>query len=420
MRVSTSMLYQSGVAGMQTQTQQLLQTQQEISAGSKLLTPSDNPVAAAQALQVSQAQSINQQYSTNANSATDSLGTEQNALTSLTQLLQTVNSDAVSAGNGSLSPSDRANLASAVEQQYQQLLAVANTTDANGQYIFSGYQGNTQAFTPNASGGVTYNGDQGQRSLQISPTEQIAVSDSGTSVFQTIPTGNGSFVATASSTNTGSGIIDGGTVVDPTQWNAVSNSKNFTIKFAVDSTTSPPTTTYDIVDNSTGNSLFTGTTSASSGPYPGTFTSGAAIAIGSTGAEVEIQGQPANGDTFTIAPSANQDLFTTVSNLAAVLKSSSTGTALANSLNLAQQNIGNALNHALGVAADVGARLNEVQAVKTAGSNANLQYSQTLSNLQSLDYAAAVSTYQQDLTNLQAAQKSFSQLMGLSLFNYVQ
>lgn len=419
MRISTSMLYDSGVSGMQRQTQQLLQTQQQLASGRKLLTPSDDPVAAARALQVSQAQALNQQYQSNAGSATDGLGQEQNALSSLTQLLQNVKTDAVSAGNGALSPADRANLAQDLQQQYQQLLALANSTDGAGQYLFSGYQGGTQPFTAAAPGSVTYNGDQGQRTIQVAPAEQVAVSDSGATVFLNIPTGNGSFVGQAAAGNTGSGVIGSGSVPDPIKWNAPGNSKDLTIKFAVDSSTSPPTTTYDVVDNSTGQSLLTGSPAAASGPYPGQYTSGSAIQLGATGAEVQIQGQPANGDSFTIKPSQSQDLFTTLSNLAALLQGPSTGAALSNGLEAAQQNVDNALNTVLGVQASVGARLKQVAAAQSAATSAGLQYSQTLSNLQDLNYAAAASSYQQDLTNLQAAQKSFAQVMGLSLFSYL-
>jgi len=57
--------------------------------------------------------------------------------------------------------------------------------------------------------------------------------------------------------------------------------------------------------------------------------------------------------------------------------------------------------------------------VKSAGDDRALQYSQTLSRLQDLDYAKAASELTQQNVNLEAAQKSFAKVAGLSLFNYL-
>ncbi len=419
MRISTSTLYNAGVAGMQRETQQLLKTQQQLSSGQRVLTPSDDPVAAAQALQVTQAQALNQGYATNAGSASDSLGLESNALASVIQLIQDVKVDAANAGDASLSHADRASLANDLRQKYQQLIGLANTIDGNGHYLFAGYRGTTQPFAQTASGAVAYSGDQGQRLLTVAPSTQIAVSDSGAAVFQEIPTGNGSFATQAASGNTGTGVIDSGTVVDPAKWNAPGNSGSYTIKFAVDSSVNPPQTTYDIVDNASGLSLLTGAPAAASGPYPGSYTSGAEIALGNIGGQVQIQGQPADGDSFTVQPSQKQDLFKTISDLANLLETSNGGAQLTNGLVTAQQNLDNALDSVSAVSASVGARQKAVSAATSAGQATALQYSQTLSRLQDLDYTAAISEFSQQQMALQAAQKSFAQLSGLSLFNYL-
>lgn len=42
------------------------------------------------------------------------------------------------------------------------------------------------------------------------------------------------------------------------------------------------------------------------------------------------------------------------------------------------------------------------------------------SNLDDLDYTAAISEFQQQLTALQAAQSAFSRLSDLSLFNFLR
>jgi len=420
MRISTSTIYDSGVATMQQQTQKLLQTQQQLSTGMRILTPADDPVAAAQALQLTQAQAINTQYATNMGTAGDSLALEDTTLGSITSLLQNVQTIAVSAGDPTLSAGDRATLANEVLGNYQNLLGLANTTDGSGQYLFSGYRGGVRPFSESAPGTVVYNGDQGQRLIQIGASQQVAVSDAGSEVFQRIPTGNGSFATQAAAGNTGSGVIDGGTVLDPAKWNAAGNNHDYSIKFSV----SGGSTTYDIVDNTTGKSMLTGNPAAATGPYPDTYTSGSSINLSQAGppafdlgAQLSISGTPSDGDSFTVK-TAHQDVFTTLNSLATLLQTAS-GAALTNGLAAAQLNLTNALQNVTAVRASTGVRQNEITAAQSAGSNLDLQYSQTLSRLQNVDYAQAASNLSQEQLNLQAAQKSFAQVAGLSLFSYL-
>ena len=415
MRISTSTIYDSGVLSMQQQTERLLRIQQQISSGRRILAPADDPVAAARVLEVSQSQSINTQYATNSGAASDSLGLEESALGSVTGLLQNVRDIAVNAGNPILSPSDRASLANALRGNYQELLGLANSTDGTGQYLFSGYQGGIRPFSESAPGKVDYNGDQGQRLIQVSPARQIAVNDAGADVFQRIPNGNGSFVAAAGA-NAGAGVIDAGTVLDASKWNDPANSKNLSVTFAVNA----GGTTYNIIDNGAGGPTVL------AGPRP--YTSGTTINLGKDappaavavdfGAQVTITGVPANNDTFTIKASTQQDVFTTINDLVNSLQNPS-GAALTNGLATALGNLDNALNNISTVRASTGARLKELDTVKNAGDDRALQYSQTLSSLQDLDFAKAASELTQQQVNLEAAQKSFAKVAGLSLFNYL-
>jgi flagellar hook-associated protein 3 FlgL len=251
-----------------------------------------------------------------------------------------------------------------------------------------------------------------------------------------IKNGNGTFVTAAPvdpltkiSTNTGTGIISSGNVLDPTKWAAAGNNKDFTIKFAV-SATVPPVTTYDIIDNVSGNSLLTGAAPGAA-PYPRIYTDGSTISLKNQGAEppfdygveLSIQGAPATGDTFTVKASTNESIFTTLNDLITTLENANvpTGsTSLTNNLNTALTNFDNDLNQILTVRSSIGARMNEVTAVKNTGQDIALQYQETLSGLQDLDYTKALSEFSLKQIALTAAQKSFVSVQGLSLFNYIQ
>ncbi|MDP2783732.1 MAG: flagellar hook-associated protein FlgL, partial [Sulfurimicrobium sp.] len=189
MRISTSMMYDLGVGSIQQQSAALTKTSQQVATGRRILTPADDPVAAARVLEVSQSKALNTQYDVNTDSATSALGMEETALASVGNLIQDVRTIAINAGNPTLDHNNLASLATDLRGRYQELLGIANSTDANGQYMFSGYQGATIPFAETSPGVVKYNGDQGQRLIQISPSRQLAVSDAGSDVFMQIKNG---------------------------------------------------------------------------------------------------------------------------------------------------------------------------------------------------------------------------------------
>lgn len=421
MRISTNMLYDLGVGGIQQQASALIKTQQQIATGRRILTPQDDPVGAARVLEISQSKSLNEQYDVNTDSATSSLGLEESSLASIGSLIQDARTLAINAGNPTLDHNNLVSLATDLRGRYQELLGIANGTDGNGQYMFSGYKGSTTPFAETAPGNVAYNGDQGQRLVQISPSRQIAVNDAGADVFMRIKNGNGTFVTAAANTNTGTGLVSPGTVLDPAKWAAASD-KNLSIQFSVNSLVTPPVTTYDILD-STNTSILTA---------PRTFTSGSTISLSGLasppasstdyGIELSIQGAPANGDSFTVNASTNESIFTTLNNLITALETANVPgnqAALMNDLNTALSNLDNGLDQVLTVRASVGARMKEIDSVKSAGEDTALQYDQTLSALQDLDYAKAITDLTRQQTGLEAAQKSFLKVQGLSLFNFI-
>lgn len=432
MRISTNMMYELGSATLSRQQVEQVKLQQHISSGKRVLTPSDDPVAAASALEITQARGLNDQYHTNAGVARDQLALEESALADATALLQDVKTLAVYAGNATLTGADKASVAAELESHYRQLLGIANRTDGNGLYLFSGYRGATLPFSETAPGTVAYAGDSGSRNVQISASRVLQVSDAGDAVFRAISSGNGNFDAAPGGGNTGSGVIGPGTVTDMVAWNAAANGKDFTIRFHVDNAVVPPVTTYDIVDNVNNVSLTTGAAPAA-GPYLRSYTPGGTISLARQappdtnpaafdfGANVTIDRVPANGDTFTIQASTDQDMFTTLHGLITTLRNGTSGTeasaaAYQNALNSAMSNIDNAHDHVLTFRAQVGARLKEVDIAQGTSEDLSLVYNQGLSRLQDLDYAKALSELAARQAYFEAAQKSFLTVTSLDLF----
>jgi flagellar hook-associated protein 3 FlgL len=432
------MIFDAGVASINRQTSSLLHLQQQLASGRRILTPSDDPVAAARALEVTQASDVAAQFKQNQNYASSALGLEEVQLGSAGDVLARVRELAVQAGNTSLAASDRKAIAAELRARFEEMLGIANVTDGTGNHIFAGFMSAAKPFGGTVesilSGGeIGYAGDDGQRKLQISPTRFLEVSDSGNDVFKRVRNGNGYFATGYAAGNTGTGVVDSGSITDPAKWNALAD-KNFSISFGVDNAVVPPVTYYDIVDTASGNSMLTGLApvlppTAVTGQR--VYQSGQPIILKSQGLEppfdfggsVLISGAPADNDSFGIAPSSSQSVFATLANLVGALEAPA-GTPAANArlgseIGFALTNLDHASDNILRIRAQIGSRMNEVESLAGLNDELALQYQQTLSDLQDLDYAKAISDLTRKQTDLEAAQQSFIRISQLSLFNYL-
>ena len=399
MRISTNQFYSQGVAGIDANLAKLLNTQRQLSSGKRILDPSDDPGGAAQVLDLTQAQSLNAQYIKNSGFAKDNLTLEESTLASVTSELQDLKTQAINAGSGSLSTSDLASISSSLRSRFQDLLGLANTKDGSGQYLFSGYQNSTKPFSEASPGNVTYSGDQGQRFAQISAGRQIGISDSGYDIFQKIKNGNGTFVTAAGASNTGNATISQGGVVNTS---ALTND-NYTITFAVTN----GVTTYSVVNTTTSTNVISNAA----------YTSDSNITF--DGIQVAVKNAPADTDTFTVAPSTNTSIFTTINNLATALTSTDP-TKRQQGIDAGLANLSNALDNVLTVRASTGSRLQEIDSTTSTAADTDLNYSTAISNIQDVDYNKAITDLTLQTTYLQAAQQSFAKVQGLSLFNYIR
>lgn len=184
MRISTAHLFQQQVTAMLEQQAQLARTEQQLASGKRLVSAADDPAASLRNLQLGDRLTQNEQYLKNLNTMQGRLELEEGALASSVDVLQRVRELAIQARNASLGPGDLKAIEVEVRSSLEGLLSIANTQNANGEFLFAGYQVDTQPFSSDGSGGFTYNGDQGQQHLQVSQTRQIAAADNGASIFQ--------------------------------------------------------------------------------------------------------------------------------------------------------------------------------------------------------------------------------------------
>jgi flagellar hook-associated protein 3 FlgL len=225
-------------------------------------------------------------------------------------------------------------------------------------------------------------------------------------VFQRIRTGNGVFATGAALTNTGNASVDAGQVTSP----SALTGDAYSIQFSV----SGGQTTYAVTDTTTGQPV---NAPAASNNY----SSGSAISF--DGIQFTISGTPASGDTFTVAPSQNQSVFTSIQQAITALQTASTGssgTGALGGLATSLQNVTQAMTQVSSVQAGVGARENELTTLTSLNSATNLQDTSTISTLQSTNLAAAATNLAEQNTILSAAEESFSQISNENLFDYLK
>src|SRR5262249_42677671 len=138
----------------------------------------------------------------------------------------------------------------------------------------------------------------------------------------------------------------------------------------------------------------------------GTYT-GPKQSIQFRGIDVPLDGAPAAGDTFTVAPSAQRDVFATINALITSLEtnggSSTSQTALHNQVGQLLQDVDQATNHTIEARADIGSRVRALDEEQSLSDGFRVQLGETISDIRDLDYADALTRLSQQLFGLQAA-----------------
>jgi len=390
-------MHYQALAGIVERNSALARTQNQIADGRRIQTPADDPAGAVRALDIDRSLAESAQYGRNASIAANRLTLEEQAFADATNLLQRVRDLTVQANTATVDQSTRQSIVAEIDVRLRELVDLGNRRDANGEYLFSGFSTLTQPFAQTA-GGVSYVGDQGVRELQTSPSQRVPDGHSGFEVFLDVGEGNGTFVTGVNPANTGTAIIDGGSVTNPSAWVP----DNYTLRFT-------SATAWEVVDGTS--------TVVTTGTYASPTT------ISFNGVQVNVEGQVATGDEFTIRQSTTQDMFTTFANLLDAMRASTasgSGRAIFTTrMGTALQQLDRALDHVSGVRAEVGARLSVLETGETSRMDRELELNSALSELRDLDYAEAVTRLNLQLIGLEAAQSSYSKISQLSLFDYL-
>lgn len=422
MRISTLQAFNNGVNGIQRNYSNATRTQEQISTGNRILTPADDPVASVRLLQLEQQQNVLSQYNSNLTAAKNSLNQEEVTLDSVNTVLHRVRELTVKAGNGALDPQDRKSIAAELGQREDELLALMNTRNARGEYLFSGFQGKTQPFVRGADGSYDYFGDEGQRKLQVASSLQLAISDNGKAVFQNITNAGRYNSAVVSPALPGSTL----SVSAPLVQDEVALTGNPAFPAAgvgVHFTSDTQYVVYDLAAAPDfGNQPIDPALVLASGSVDRK--EGTADELVFRGVMMKFDGLPSGGESIEIRldpTTQKQGILDTIANLRKALEEPTTSnTGVRDAVAVALTNLDHGMVNVDSTRGNIGARLNVIETTQTDNEDVTLINKGVQAELRELDYAEALSRLSLQTVILEAAQQSYVKISGLSLFNIIR
>lgn len=406
MRISTGQITSAGVREMLLRQAEIQHTQLQLATQLRVLKPSDDPVAATSITAMQNEIAQLEQFNKNADAAKASNELEEVVLTGVTDILFRTRDLMVSLGNGTYGGSEFDSIGVELQQRLNELIGLANTQNANGDYLFSGSKVKVQSFTQDSSGNVVYNGDQSQRLLRVSSGVVEPVSDSGFDVFVNTKNGNGNFTVGSNIANTGNATISPGSYQAPPDFLA----EPYSITFGVDINGD---TTYTVTGDNTAAIIVPATL----------YQDGADITF--NGITVEVKGipDPARPDVLNIAPSSSENIFSVIQSALGAIENFSGGEAgraqLQNVITNVQESLDRNMNTIDITRGKIGGRLNAIDSEINSNLSLLITNKSSLSNIRDLDVVEASTRFSQQLTVLEAAQLSFVRVQNLNLFNFL-
>jgi flagellar hook-associated protein 3 FlgL len=407
MRVSTAQFYLQSSLQMSSKTSDVNEQMAYLTSGKRVLTAKDDAVQYGTLVGYKESLANIDKYQRNITQAESHNSLQEISFADSEKILDQIKQDMLLANNGRLSTEDLKSLAKETRNNFNQLLDIANSQNTNGDYIFSGYQTEQKPFSQQVDGSVIYNGDNGVNELQISKNINVATNQTGDAAFLKVANPIGDFKASYAN-NTSGVAVESANVTNRGTYNTSPLPHDY--KFTFDAVTN------DLTVTDSGGSLVFPTPPSIPAPY----TAGETVSF--DGIDVTLNGNPLPGDSFTISEEENISVFTTINDAIAWMNNGSVSTneeqhqvdysSILNQLN-------STMTHITSRRVDSGVRLQVLESQKSRHLDSELNIVSGKSAIEDLDFAKAISEFEQSKIALQASQQAFSKVQGLTLFNYI-
>ena len=449
-RVGTANMYDNAIRNVSARQTSLVNLQENLTSGKRVVRASDDPVSAAQAeralTRISRIQTEQRALENQRNAIAQAESTMGDAI----GLVQEARQLMVSAGNGALSSNDRATIANQLQSLRDQLTAVANRTDTNGIPLL-GALGSAQSpfMGPlNSTPDYLFAGQAGQTA---SDGVTLPNTLDGDSAFMFDAKRDGSFHA-AITPGTSTVIVPGATtpsVPAMGQPNRALTTSAITVAEGTNFNKNPATGLAYTYSVSFSNVTLDPATNTLSATYNVSSTDPAfvppaaqtlnPIKIGEKG-EFNINGlppgmsmkvttlptkavdgtitlSPANGDTINISPQAS--VFSVIDKAIAEIKAAPNSNVAAQAISQALANVDIGLERMSNIRSYAGELLNRADRITGDQEKRSVQLESDRSRAEDLDMIKGISDFQNQQTGYQAALQTYASVQKLSLFNYI-
>jgi flagellar hook-associated protein 3 FlgL len=417
MRISTQQFYRTSTINMSKLQFEVQEQSKYISSGKQVLTAKDAPVNNSTLAGLKEELRSIARFDKNIIQAENHNNRQETSLSNVQDIIIQIQAAVIQANNGGNSPENLTSIANQIRSNFDQLLDVANTKNETGEYIFSGYKIDQRPFSSSPDNSVGYAGDNGASALQIATNLRVPINTSGDEVFMAVDNIVGDFIPTYIDNPTPpinddpdvkDIYVDRAVIVDRQAYNASGMAPNFT---------------FDFTDADLDGIVEVTVTDGSLGVVHGPVNYTEYQPIAFNGMEVNIDGKPLPGDQFNLAPQEKESIFETVKNAIDWIENSAKGVTDVKQHQVDYNHMISQLDagyaHITNKRAEVGLNLQSIDVQKDVSLDVSVMLQSARGKIEDLDYAQAVSAFEQKKLSLQAAQQTFSQIEGLSLFNYI-
>ncbi|MCS3455460.1 flagellar hook-associated protein FlgL [Aeromonas rivuli] len=401
MRITTNMMYNRGLSSLSAAAERQNTAYEQLYSGDKFKTAGQDPSGMSQKMALTKEIDLFQQYGVNGSLLENSLGHEETILSSLNDAMLSAQTLMQKANDSALSQTDRESVAKELEGLQQQMFDLMNSKNSQGEYIFGGNQSKTQPFVKDPSGNYVFQGDTGQREIQVSSTVRIPANDSGLDLFETVPTRRTASADTADiQVKVGAqGQFDN---FYRTNYDSALASNKYTV-----TTVAGVPDSYQITDVG-GNVL-------QNGDYV------AGEDINFNGLTLNLSQGAGTVQEFSLDQPKNDNILNGISDFLGALRDPNLSN---DDFQLrsqdAQAHLGNArqrMDTGLGA---LGGRMNSLEQVMSSNTGLDTLNQQARAKVSEIDLYEVISTLSKENAAMSASQQAFSNISKLTLFDYIR
>jgi flagellar hook-associated protein 3 FlgL len=402
MKISNSFLFDQAIKNIQISQSDVAKSRERIASGKSLVRPSDD-TSKLRSIEILKSQQRKiESFDQTINFLTDRYKLEESVLGSASDILIRLKELAIQASNDTLSITDREIIGVEVESLRDELIAIANTRDVEGNFIFAGSKTENQPYVLDQdTGSVSYEGDNRRLFAAVSETRNIQSNTDGSEIFRGVDREKRTFelegIDRAGTFNfrVGKSVIEI-EIESPLSEEGIARS----VESALARSEISSEVDVELVDGIPNLSV--------------TLTGLESLALDG----IEVTQGDASSNPLDVTETSSERVgiafFEMIGDFLTALKNDDRGDIArsVSELTSAQENMAISLG-------SIGAKLNNLERQGDINADYRFRLDQLLSGEEDLDYAKAVTQFNAEMVRLEATQASFAKVAQLSLFQFI-